>query len=252
MRRACRAVTTLFILFSLCSFPVAGQQDQGQKIAEGKKISEKLITAIGGRDGIEKIADRTVTSDLNLLSYGVSATRVTYMKGSSKIRLDTKIMGMNSVLAYDGEKGWMINPQTGFATDMPQQVTAELKKAAIGDDALLHPEKFGITVTSEGQKSIEGKEYIVMKQTYQDGDVTTVYLDPATYLPYRSVSTSLDEKLEKVEQEITLSDYREVDGIKLPFIARVTQKGTDYATVTIKEYKFNTGLSDSLFARPAK
>jgi outer membrane lipoprotein-sorting protein len=249
MKKAYMVILASIIL--LCPSWIPAQDDPAQKAAEGRKILEKWITAIGGRERLSKIADTTATSDLNLLSLGVTATRITYIKGFSKIRLDTKVMGMNSVLAYDGKTGWMNNPQTGFATDMPEPVTAELKKAAIGNDALLNPETYGITIASEGHKSIGGKEYVVLKQTYKDGDATTVYLDPVTYLSYRSVSTSLDEKLEKVEQEITMSDYREVDGIKVPFMARVTQRGTDYATVTIKEYKFNTGLSDSLFERPA-
>jgi hypothetical protein len=40
----------------------------------------------------------------------------------------------------------------------------------------------------------------------------------------------------------TFSDYRDVDGIKIPFRIVIRQGGEKFADVTVKEAKFNSGL----------
>ena len=64
------------------------------------------------------------------------------------------------------------------------------------------------------------------------------------------MSLSLDESLKKVETEIIYLDYRVVEGMKVPFFVHVIQSGQDYIDIRMTEYKYNTGLEDSLFERP--
>ena len=249
MKRTFAAISLFALLISFSLVPAAAQDGEARKIEEGKRILGKMIDASGGRDRLAKIQDRKVTCTINIIPINISGSLILSEK-KNKLRQDIQIMGMNIIQAYNGETGWMTNPQTGAVMDMPEPAIEQFKREALGDDALLFPEKHGITFSFEGRESVEGTEYLLLKQTYKDGFETAMYVDPDTFLVYKTLGTTVTETLEKTDQETTLSDYRDVDGTKVPFSVKIKQGGMDYAEVTMTEYKYNTNLEDSLFDKP--
>jgi outer membrane lipoprotein-sorting protein len=249
MKKAFARGVLIALFCGLHLIPVSAQDKQSPQIEEAKKILEKSVQAMGGRERLLSIKDTVVSSQLKIISLNITVTRTTYVKGD-KIRLETKTMGTTTVMAFNGKTGWIMTPKTISAVDLPQPLLDELKRAAMSNEAMLYPEKFGLTVTLEGRKSIEGKEYIVLVQTGKDGNTSTVYLDPDSYLTYKTVSMALTDSLQKAETEIILSDYRDVEGTKVPFSMKIVQNGKDYAAISISEYKYNTHPQDSLFEKP--
>jgi hypothetical protein len=249
MKGAFASTMVFGLLLGLGLIPVSAQEDQAQKISEGKRILEKSITAMGGRDLLSRAGNSRVATEMKT-STGLSVTSISYTKDFTKIRRETKVMGTNAVEAYNGKTGWATIAQTRSTIDLPEPMLQDLKRSAAGNLSLLDPDKLDITTTSEGRKTIEGKEYIVLKQTYKDRSVTTLYLDSTTYLPFKTVSLSLNGQLQNVETETILSDYRDVEGLQIPFAAKIMQSGKEYANVTTSECKFRLNLEDSLFEKP--
>jgi hypothetical protein len=247
-----KAFATGVLIAAFCGLhliPVSAQDKQGPQIEDAKKILEKSILAMGGRERLLSIKDTVVSSQLKIIPLNITVTRTTYLK-EPKIRLETKAMGTTTIMAFNGKAGWIMTPQTISAVDLPQPLLAELKRAAMTNGAMLNPEKFGLTVTLEERKPIEGKEYIALVQTGKDGNSSTVYLDPDTYLTFKTVSMGLTDSLQKAETEIIMSDYRDIEGTKVPFFMKIIQSGKDYAAISITEYKYNTNPQDSLFEKP--
>jgi hypothetical protein len=53
------------------------------------------------------------------------------------------------------------------------------------------------------------------------------------------------------ELKETFSDWRDVDGIKLPYKTLMEQAGKKYAELTVSEYKLNSGIkADELSKKP--
>jgi hypothetical protein len=76
------------------------------------------------------------------------------------------------------------------------------------------------------------------------GESVRVEFDEATGLPLRQTYKSPSEVKE------TYSDWRDVDGIKLPFKAAIEKDGRT-ADVSVSEMKLNTGLTaDELSKKP--
>jgi hypothetical protein len=254
MKRILTTLTIFGLLIGLSIIPAAAQNAQAKqntpvnKIAEGKKLLAKLITAMGGRARLMKITDSKITCTINLIQQNLSGSLTIYLK-ENKLRQDILIMGMTITQAFDGKAGWTNNPQTGV-TDLPAPVLELFQKESMGNRALLNPEKYGITVTSEGRKSEAAKQYLVLKMTYKDGSARTMFLDATTYLPYKIISIALNDSLEKIEQETIMSDYRVVEGTKVPFSAKILQSGKENTTLSFTEYKYNTNPADSFFSKP--
>ena len=230
----------------LLLFISAASAGQDTKLQEGKHFWAKWIEARGGRARLAKITEFKSTSELKIIQRGLNLTMTTYKKGPNKFRIDQQVMGMTITQVVNGDKGWSINPQTGFATDMPDATKAQLMAAANEYETLLNPEQFGIVITFEGRESIGGKEYILLQHKRKEDTVgVTFYIDPATLLRYKYKWTTGSN----VEDEVIVSDYRDVEGIKVPFKQVHLQNGKEISITTFTDYKFNCNLDDSLFVK---
>ncbi|MFC2156928.1 outer membrane lipoprotein carrier protein LolA [Acidobacteriota bacterium] len=236
------------LLLGISAFTLYSQDsDDAAKKAEAKKIVEKLIEAQGGRDVLSKIRDMTSTGDIELIQFGMSGSVTMYQKEPDKMRMDMEIMGMVITQAYDGETAWMTNPQTGANEEMPEELASDTRRQSLGNDAILNPEKLGITYTFEGKETIEGTEYLILKQTFSDGKFSHLYIDPGTYLVYKTKETALNQMGVEVEAESFMSDYKDFQGTKVPYTITVYQDGEEFIIITLSTMKYNTGLEDTLF-----
>src|SRR5512136_781666 len=107
------------IVLSCVALPGYGQTAQD--------LLKKMIDAQGGRKALEAVKDSTTTGTMELIQMGMSGTITMYQKEPNKMRMDMELMGMVITQAYDGQKGWYTNPQTGTTEEMPE---AQAKEAA--------------------------------------------------------------------------------------------------------------------------
>jgi hypothetical protein len=77
-------------------------------------------------------------------------------------------------------------------------------------------------------------------------------IDAETYLPARVVvKLDIPEAGGEVEQTTDVSDYRAVDGIKVPFAIKVSSAVQTF-TITVTKVEHNVTIDPSVFARPEK
>ena len=210
-------------------------------------ILNKWIEAQGGRKVLEGIKDSTLSGSMEMIMMGLSGSVTMYQKEPNMMRMDAEVMGMTFTQAYDGKIAWMTNPQTGATEELPENAAEYVKRQAMGNSALLNPEKFGITYAYKGKEKIGEKEYPVLEQTFADGYITTHYLDPETYLIYKTKAMEMNQMGVEVESESFLSDYKKVEGVMVPHTITIYQDGEEYMVFTITEISFNSGLEDSFF-----
>lgn len=239
MKKSLSLISCAVFLLALVSAPAHSQT--------AKEILGKYIDAQGGAKALGAVKDTTISGGLDLLSYGMSGTLTMYQKEPDKMRMDIEVMGMVITQAFDGEIAWMVNLQTGATEQMPENLTQEFKRQAIGNEALLNPEKWGIKYDFTGKEKIDDKEYFVLTQTTSDGHVTTMYIDPATYLTYKTKGTTIGETGAEIMQESVVGDYKKVDGILMPHSMTTYRDGQEFMKMTITKIAFNAGLEDSLF-----
>ena len=67
-------------------------------------------------------------------------------------------------------------------------------------------------------------------------------LDRETWLPSRLSYESVQVAGSPVTVEESYADFREVNGLKVPFKVTITQGGRKFADVTVLEYRINSGL----------
>jgi hypothetical protein len=86
--------------------------------------------------------------------------------------------------------------------------------------------------------------------TPKEGNPQTLFFDAQTGM-ITKVESVFQHQMGNVPLVTTLDDYREVEGIKLPFRTNITVMGQD-RTLVAEEIKHNIDMPDSLFAIPAE
>lgn len=210
-------------------------------------IVNKMIEAQGGRKVLEGIKDSTYAGSLEMIMMGISGSATMYQKEPNMMRMDAEVMGMTFTQAFDGQIAWMTNPQTGATEELPENMAQYAKREALGFSSILYPEKFGITFTYKGKEKVGEKEYLVLEQGFADGYKMTNYIDPETYMIFKTKAMTLNQMGVEVENETFPSDYKKVEGVMVPHTITIYQDGEEYMTITLTEISFNSGLEDSFF-----
>ena len=215
---------------------------------DAKDVLEKMIEAQGGRKVLAGLKDTTVSGTMEMIQQGMNATLTMYQKEPNMMRMDIEIMGMVITQAYDGQKAWYLNPQTGAVQEMDETMAKEFKRQAMGNDSLLNPDKYGITFAFKGKEKIGDKDCPVLEQTLSDGHKNTFYLDPATYLVLKTKTMASNPMGGgDVLTETTMGDYRKEGDAMVAHTMTILQDGAEFARMTLTKITYNTGIEDTLF-----
>ena len=148
----------------------------------------------------------------------------------------------------NGKTGWSsggFNNQVRDLEGLPFQQAARLADFAL---ALHLPERYeALTVSRYG--NIDGKPTIIATGRPFPGVTEQLHFDRESgLLLRRSVTTATP--LGPLPEQIDYSDYRDVSGVKVPFMVRyVTWNAV--TSEKLSDVTFNTPVGDDQFAKPA-
>jgi outer membrane lipoprotein-sorting protein len=237
--------TLIWVLAGLFVMSILPAQGFGQT---SKEVLEKMIDAQGGRKAMEAAKDTTISGTMELIQQGMNATLTMYQKEPNMMRMDIEVMGMVVTQAFDGQKAWFLNPQTGTTEEMPENLAKEFKRQALGNDSILNPEKYGITYELKGKEKVGDKDCLLLEQTMPDGHKNTLYVDSTSYLALKTKTMTTSQMGGgEVLTETLLSDYRKEGDLMAAHSLTVLQDGAEFARMTLTKITYNSGLQDSLF-----
>ncbi|MFN2491385.1 MAG: c-type cytochrome [Pyrinomonadaceae bacterium] len=101
-----------------------------------------------------------------------------------------------------------------------------------------------------GKDKIDGREVYVLRGLTADSKGERLYFDTQTGLLVRRI-TSTPTMVGLVPEQVDYEDYREVDGMKVPFTIRVTSIDPFYSsTRQFTEIKLNVPVDEAKFVKP--
>jgi hypothetical protein len=185
---------------------------------------------------------------------GFEAVVVQENKRPGSVREEFSIQGMTGINAYDGHDGWKIEPWQGKrdAESLGEEEMHGILDDADFDGPLVNYKEKGNTVEYQGIEQIEGSDAYKIKVTRPNGDVSFYYLDTEYYVPIR-IDTQRMIRGAPQEFETSLGDYKQVNGVYLPFSSESGPKGsssTGRGKITFDKIEANLPLDDARFTRP--
>ena len=165
-----------------------------------------------------------------------------------------KLGPIEGAQGYDGTTGWSRDPGGEVAElDAPEARRAASSQAWLDARGHWYPQHHPATLATPEMREQDGTRYKVVVVTPRDGDPLTLWFDATTHLLART------EQKQGADIAVTvLGDWRELDGLRLPFhfvTDRIDTAGRTDARnrveVAIDRYSVNGAIADADFARPA-
>ena len=247
-RRLVTALLTLLIV------PVVSQTAFAQALT-AEQVVEKHLAALGGREALTKITTRKATGVMVIstpmgdLSGPLEMTAKAPNKMRADIKVDLSAMGageMVMVQLFDGATGWSLNSMQGDTPLAGDQL--ESQKNNFFPTPLLKYKELGQTIALQPREKINGKDTYVILVTPKAGPPMRMCFDPDTFLMVRSVSPINTPQLGPTEQISEPSDYRAVDGVKVPFFIAQSAGGQNI-TLKFTKIEHNVPIADALFVK---
>jgi len=207
-----------------------------------KQILDRYVQAIGGAEALTKITSRAVKGS-RIGADGVLVPEEVYQKAPDKLLTITSYPNLVFSNGYNGTAGWAHSSRDG-STPLPEQLLAQLKRDAVFYKELKTQDLYA-SLAVLGRASVRDLDSYVVQATPADGPVEKLFFDVRTGLLVRRYTES-DTPLGKLPLQIDYEDYREVDGIKQPFLIHWSFPGRIWGR-KIDEIKQNVSLDDAKF-----
>ncbi len=200
------------------------------------QILARAQKASGGADKLAAVKDFQETAEFVLTpaAGGLHVKLRNRWMAPGFFRQDSEVPSGKIAAYYDGTQGWISTPQgEGPLVDLQlDQVRGTLFRLYFR--LLLSDRIPGRTLTTTGGGGIE--------VTSAAGDSALITFDESTGLPktvsYETIQAS-GPRLQVLE---TFSDFRNVEGIVLPFKSVIMQGSQEFANVTVTDARFDSGL----------
>ncbi len=231
-----------------------GQPGWAQTAAE---VLERSVTAMGGRAAFASVKSRSTIGTITLSTPGgevtgsVDVLNAVPNKSRSLIQVDLSSLGAGPYVLdtrFDGTMGHVLDNLQGNR-DMSGNQLDNMRNGSFPHPFLSYKE-LGTTAKLSGREKVGEREAYLVIFEPASGSVVHQYLDAETYLPVRTVvKVDVPQLGREIEQTTEYADYRDVDGLKLPFRLAATSSVQSY-TITVTKVEHNVSVDEKLFAKP--
>jgi photosynthetic reaction center cytochrome c subunit len=209
------------------------------------QVLNKYIAAIGGQAAIDNLKTRIMKGTFTTAD-GRSQNIEIDQAAPDRVRVVFTSQQGTMERGFNGSAGWEKNPRG--VSDLPSQQLEQLQSAfALFRDLKL---KDQFTRMNARKDKLNGKDVNVILAANRNGKRERLYFDAETGLLLRRVTTT-QTPLGIVPEQLDYEDYRDVDGLKIPFT--IKGAGVDAfsnATRTFAEIKINAPIDDASFNKP--
>jgi hypothetical protein len=212
------------------------------------EILDKYVKALGGKDAIEKLNTRIVKGSFDIEAANMTGSFENFQKSPNKSATHISIQGFGDINSvYDGTKGWSNDPFSGFRELSGTELASTKREADI--HAALNFKKNYPKLVVKGKEKVETSEAYVVEATPEEGSTEKFYFDINSGLVVRHDSER-ESPQGKLAAEIYLTDYKVVDGVKIPFLTKFNTPAFAF-TIKITEVTHNTQIDETKFNKPS-
>lgn len=211
------------------------------------QILDHYLKATGGRDAWKKLTSRVSKGTINVPAMSMSGTLEVHEKAPNQVITVVVIGGGTFRQAFDGKIGWSDDPQNGLQEQSGDQLAEMRRDADFSHPMDMHELYKKFTVL--GSAKVGDRDAYLVEATPEGGSPEKMYFDAETGLLVRVDSQAhTPDGVTPIQEEF--SDYRDVDGIKLPFTIHQSNAATEF-TITLAEVHHNVDVDEAIFAKPA-
>lgn len=212
-------------------------------------ILKKYVDAIGGQAAVDKVTSRVMKGEVTTAN-GATGTYEVMQVAPDKGYESFATQRGSIERAFTGTAGWEKTPQGVRELDGQDLVDLKLFMQVFRN---LRLKEQYTSLRMAGRDRIGDRAAIVVQGTTADKKRERLVFDAESGLLLRRISY-LDTMVGVIPQQIDFDDYRDVDGLKLPFMIRVStvDSANPYIIRKFTEIRLNAPVDESKFKMPPK
>jgi hypothetical protein len=222
-------------------------------------IFAKYVMALGGEAAIRGVTSRKVSAlnesaaDVRGLSPPVHAVMQQYWKAPNQWVATLQTVNAKTARGFDGSVAW-IQDARGTVTEstgpVPAPPLARVKRAADFYEALNLKQAYS-QVTTRGMVKVNDRDAYLVVGTPAGDLPEQLYFDKETGLLVRK-GTATPTAFGDYAIQTDFEDYREVGGVKYPYLVRtIGVSPADSTTMFVERIENNPPLDNVTFLKPA-
>lgn len=220
------------------------------------EVIEKSITAMGGRAAMDKIKTRVMSGTISLRTPAgeipgtIEVTNAAPNKARTVIKADLSAFGAGPIQIdqrFNGTDGYILDSMQG---DRPISGDQLLNMRS---NSFPHPflnyKAAGMSAQLTGREKVGDRDAFVLLFEPSAGPAVRQFIDAETYMPLKTLIKMTVPQIGEIEQSSFASDFREVDGVKVPFKVEVSSSVQGF-TITLDKVEQNVPVDEKLFSKP--
>ena len=220
------------------------------------EVIEKFLAATGGRAALGKLKSRTTIGTITVstpqgdISGPIEMLNQEPNKMRMMIKLDLSSFGAGEMVfdqRFNGTTGYVLDSMQGNRDITGAQL--DTMKNNVFPTPFLNYKEMGATVELGGKEKIGGRDAYLLIFKPKTGATVRQFVDAESYLPVRVVVKIDLPQVGELEQTTDLSDFHEVDGVKVPFAVEASS-AVQHSTIKITKVEHNSKIDESLFSKP--
>ena len=252
----------LFVLVGFClAFPAAAQQTV-ERDPVALAIAQQALAAMGGGQSLLSYQDSEARGTLTI---AVAASRnwpiVLKSKGTKKVRVELSKPNGTNTLIVNGGRGVLKHADRTTRRLQPYTTIGQRVSHIPVFSLLAEYWDSNVEVTYVGQAVVSGRPAEVVALSLPSGDLlpaslaraasrTLFFIDKLSGLVAKVEYDHYAENDSNAKQKVEtfFSDYRNVNGVLVPFRQITHTDGRLESELVLSSVAFNVGISDSEFA----
>jgi zinc protease len=222
-------------------------KSDASSLDRGRALLKRAQQAMGGAEKLAGVKDFIELAEMTMSpdAGGLKLKQQNRWVAPGIFRQDMELPNGKLVAYSDGKSGWVAQPPPQGVMPMPPPVLKQVQGEVFR-------EWFSLVLSDrDASRTVNAVAPNAVDISTAEGESVRVEFDEATGLPVRQIYKETGMGGPPSEVKETYSDWREVDGIKLPFKALIEQNGKKSGEAAISEIKLNTGLkAEDLSKKP--
>ena len=235
-----------------CVSKPAKQSNAASAVSDQSVVDEVLQRyeqAIGGKEAIERVKSYKMKGRFALSGMPQSGNLEVWGKQPHKTLMVIEFPFFGTLRkGFDGENRWVQTPAGTFTANSSPQEIAELERDAEVYSAG-HIKSLFDSMKLEQKVRINGREIYMIEGKPARGPAEKLFFDVENGLLVRWDMARRQPQRGTVFVKVHLDDYRDVDGVKVPFNVRFVFESFDFL-VKIDELQHNVAIEDAVFRKP--
>jgi hypothetical protein len=223
------------------------QAKADEKLPAAEVIFDKYLKALGGEAALDKFKSRVMRGSIEIAPMGVKGTFESSQKAPQMSVTTMNLTGLGTLQqGFDGAVGWSKDPFTGLRELKGGELSAVQRAALINPGGW---RKAYNSMKTTGRSKVGDREVYVVEGAHAGDTPDKLYFDAQSGLLLRTDAV-VDSPQGRVISETTFDDYRDIDGVKVPYSMRAVI-GAATVVTRVEEVKHDVALDDKAFAKPA-